>query len=41
MLQTDQKFVGINSLSADQKKDADGLIDVLFALEAPKVIEKN
>jgi hypothetical protein len=41
MLQTDQEFAGINSLSADQKKNADGSIDVLFAPEAPSGMEKN
>ena len=41
MLQTDQKFAGINSLSADQKMNPDGSIDVLFAPEAPKGMEKN
>jgi hypothetical protein len=41
MLQTDQMYAGINSLSADQKKNADGSIDVIFAPEAPKGMEKN
>ena len=41
MLQTDQMFAGINSLSADQKKNADGSIDVLFAPQVPKGMEKN
>jgi hypothetical protein len=38
MLQTDQMYAGINSLSGDQKKNADGSIDVIFA---PKGMEKN
>ena len=41
MLQTDQQFAGINSLSADQKKNADGSIDVIFAPEVPAGMEKN
>ena len=41
MLQTDQQFAGINSLSADQKKNADGSIDVILAPEAPAGMEKN
>jgi hypothetical protein len=41
MLQTDQQFAGINSLSADQKKNADGSIDVIFAPKTPKGMEKN
>jgi len=41
MLQTDQMYAGINSLSADQKKNADGSIDVIFAPKAPKGMEKN
>jgi hypothetical protein len=41
MLQTDQMFAGINSLSADQKKNSDGSIDVIFAPKAPKGMEKN
>ncbi len=41
MLQTDQKFAGINSLSADQKQNDDGSIDVIFAPEAPAGMEKN
>ena len=41
MLQTDQTFAGINSLSADQKKNTDGSIDVFFAPETPPGMEKN
>jgi hypothetical protein len=41
MLQTDQMYAGINSLSADQKKNTDGSIDVIFAPKAPKGMEKN
>ena len=41
MLQTDQKFAGINSLSGDVKKNKDGSIDVYFAPEAVKGFEKN
>ncbi len=41
MLQTDQKFAGINSLSADQKQNDDGSIDVIFAPESPEGMEKN
>ena len=41
MLQTDQPFAGINSLSGDQKKNKDGSIDVIFAPKAPKGMEKN
>ena len=41
MLQTDQEFAGINSLSADQKKNEDGSIDVVLAPKAPEGMEKN
>ena len=41
MLQTDQEFAGINSLSADQKKNEDGSIDVVLAPKAPDGMEKN
>ena len=41
MLQTDQMYAGINSLSADQKKNAAGSIDVIFAPKAPNGLEKN
>ncbi len=41
MLQTDQKFAGINSLSGDVKKNADRSIDVYFAPEPVKGFEKN
>jgi hypothetical protein len=36
MLQTDQKFAGINSLGEGVKKNADGSYDVYFAPEAPE-----
>jgi hypothetical protein len=41
MLQTDQPFAGINSLSGDVKKNADGSIDVYFAPQAPEGHESN
>jgi hypothetical protein len=41
MLQTDQKFAGINSLSGKVKKNGDGSIDVIFAPKAPKGMENN
>jgi hypothetical protein len=41
MLQTDQQFAGINSLSADQKQNPDGSIDVMFAPDVPPGMEKN
>ena len=41
MLQTDQKFAGINSLSGDVKKNRDGSIDVYFAQQPVKGFEKN
>jgi hypothetical protein len=41
MLQTDQMYAGINSLSADQKQNTDGSIDVIFAPQAPAGMEKN
>ena len=41
MLQTDQKFAGINSLSADQKQNDDGSIDVFLAPKAPAGMENN
>lgn len=41
MLQTDQQFAGINSLSADQEKNEDGSIDVIFAPQPPVGMEKN
>ena len=34
-------FAGINSLSADQKQNHDGSIDVIFAPESPEGMEKN
>jgi len=41
MLQTDQKFAGVNSLGDTMKKNADGSIDVIFAPQAPKGMENN
>jgi hypothetical protein len=41
MLQTDQKFAGINSLSGKVKENRDGSIDVIFAPKAPKGMENN
>jgi hypothetical protein len=41
MLQTDQKFAGINSLGGGVKKNADGSIDVYFAPVAPEGMEDN
>jgi hypothetical protein len=41
MLQTDQKFAGVNSLGDTMKKNADGSIDVIFAPAAPKGMENN
>jgi hypothetical protein len=41
MLQTNQKFAGVNSLGDTMKKNADGSIDVIFAPEAPKGMENN
>jgi hypothetical protein len=41
MLQTDQKFAGINSLSGDVKENKDGSIDVYFAPELPKGVAKG
>jgi hypothetical protein len=41
MLQTDQKFAGVNSLSGNMKKNADGSIDVYFAPEPPVGMEDN
>ena len=41
MLQTDQKFAGINSLSGKVKENKDGSIDVIFSPKAPKGMENN
>ena len=41
MLQTDQKFAGINSLGKDIKQNADGSIDIYFAPKAPEGMENN
>jgi hypothetical protein len=41
MLQTDQRFAGINSLSGKVKENKDGSIDVIFAPKAPKGMENN
>ena len=36
MLQTDQPFAGVNSLSGELKPNADGSYDIYFAPKAPK-----
>jgi hypothetical protein len=41
MLQTDQKFAGINSLGGKVEKNADGSIDVYFAPSPPEGMEDN
>jgi hypothetical protein len=41
MLQTDQPSAGINSLSGDVKKNADGSFDIHFAPQAPRGKESN
>ena len=41
MLQTDQKFAGINSLSGEVKENKDGSIDVYFAPKRPKGVAKG
>jgi hypothetical protein len=41
MLQTDQPFAGLNSLSGDVKANRDGSYDVYFAPEAPEGKESN
>jgi len=41
MLQTDQKFAGINSLSGKVKENEDGSIDVIFSPKAPEGMEDN
>ncbi|MFC1599242.1 DUF1254 domain-containing protein [Candidatus Omnitrophota bacterium] len=41
MLQTDQKFAGVNSLSGEVKKNPDGSYDIYFAPKAPAGKESN
>jgi hypothetical protein len=41
MLQTDQKFAGLNSLGESLKTNPDGSIDVYFAPEPPEGMEDN
>ena len=41
MLQTDQKFAGINSLGEGVKKNPDGSVDVYFAPSPPEGMEDN
>ncbi|TWU31609.1 DUF1254 domain-containing protein [Novipirellula artificiosorum] len=41
MLQTDQPFAGVNSLSGELKPNADGSYDIYFAPKAPKGKESN
>jgi hypothetical protein len=41
MLQTDQPFAGLNSLSGDVKANTDGSYDIWFAQKAPKGKESN
>ena len=41
MLQTDQRFAGINSLGEGLKQNSDGSIDIYFSPEAPKGYENN
>jgi hypothetical protein len=41
MLQTDQKFAGINSLGEGLKKNADGSYDVIFAPNLPKGVDER
>lgn len=41
MLQTDQQFAGINSLSGKVKENKDGSIDVVFSPDAPEGMENN
>jgi hypothetical protein len=41
MLQTDQRFPGLDSLGKGPKQNADGSIDVYFAPQAPKGMEGN
>jgi hypothetical protein len=41
MLQTDQKFAGLNSLGKGLKANTDGSVDIYFAPQAPKGQEDN
>ena len=41
MLQTDQKFAGINSLGDGLKKNADGSYDVIFAPKLPNDVDER
>ena len=41
MMQTDQKFAGINSLSGKVKENQDGSIDVVFSPKTPKGMKNN
>jgi hypothetical protein len=41
MLQTDQKFAGINSLGDGLKQNADGSYDVIFAPKLPKGVDQR
>ena len=41
MLQTDQKFAGINSLGEGLKQNADGSYDVIFAPELPEGVDER
>ena len=41
MMQTNQRFAGINSLSGKVKANADGSIDVIFAPTVPEGMQDN
>ena len=41
MLQTDQPFAGINSLTGKVKENKDGSIDVIFAPKKPKGVDEG
>jgi hypothetical protein len=41
MLQTDQRYAGLNSLGEDMKMNPDGSVDIYFAPEAPEGKEDN
>jgi hypothetical protein len=41
MLQTDQPFAGVNSLSGKVKENRDGSHDIYFAPKAPKGKQNN
>ena len=41
MLQTDQRFPGLDSLGTGMKKNADGSFDIYFGPKAPKGMENN